>query len=158
MAFISIYLEGNLPIDPYLQTLRNIRNKLTADYFLIGGDANAWSPWWGSRVEDVRGDVLLGFIDELGLDILNRGNVPTFDTVRGTKRYTSCVDITVCSPPLTQMISDWRVVTGMITSDHNAIMYEVRREKMRMRENNNTRKYNTKKVDWDRFMGSFEIC
>lgn len=53
--FISVYFEGTEPLEPYLQTLRRLCDEVKADYYLIGGDINAWSSWWGSRTEDTRG-------------------------------------------------------------------------------------------------------
>lgn len=58
VAFFSVYFEGSEPIEPYLRTLRNMCGAIKADQYLIGGDVNAWSPWWGSRDENVRGDFI----------------------------------------------------------------------------------------------------
>ena len=54
---------------------------------LIGGDANAKSSWWGSIVEDSKGEEMSGTLEDLELQVLNTGDTPTFDTVRGGRVY-----------------------------------------------------------------------
>lgn len=55
IAFFSVYFEGTEPIEPYLQTLHCMCEKIKADHYIIGGDMNAWSSWWGSKTDDARG-------------------------------------------------------------------------------------------------------
>nr|XP_037877578.1 uncharacterized protein LOC119631162 [Bombyx mori] len=57
----------------------------------------------------MRGDQLMGTLGELGLHILNEGDVPTFDTIRGGKRYQSRVDVTFCTEDMLDLIDGWRV-------------------------------------------------
>ncbi|XP_049869337.1 uncharacterized protein LOC126369089 [Pectinophora gossypiella] len=94
VAIVSVYFEDTQPLEPYLEKLRNIMEKLNTRCVVIGGDFNAWSTWWGSVRENPRGEELRGTFDELDLHILNVGNTPTFDTIRGGKIFQSCVDIT----------------------------------------------------------------
>lgn len=65
------------------------------------GNANPRSTWSeSSTTDDQRGMVLAGALVEMGLHLLNEGNVPTFYTVRRRKVYQSHVDITTCTAGL----------------------------------------------------------
>ncbi|CAH2228095.1 jg8321 [Pararge aegeria aegeria] len=77
ICVISVYFEDSLPIEPYLTHLKMIRDKLRPKNLFIGGDANAWSTWWGSELEDHRGEAMMGVMDEMEMHILNEGNDPT---------------------------------------------------------------------------------
>lgn len=94
LALVSVYFEVNQPLTPYLDHVKKIHDKYSSNYLLIGGDVNAWSTWWGSRQENHRGAELAVFLEELDLQILNEGDEPTFETIRGGKLYMSRVDIT----------------------------------------------------------------
>ncbi|XP_048000297.1 uncharacterized protein LOC125237346 [Leguminivora glycinivorella] len=88
VTLVSIYLEcpqQNHPIGPDLNHLALIARETGSRTWIVGGDVNAKSMWWGSPVNDYRGEELSGTLDELNMSILNRGNIPTFDTVRGGK-------------------------------------------------------------------------
>ncbi|CAK1595525.1 unnamed protein product [Parnassius mnemosyne] len=152
MGVISLYLEPDLPIEPYMAHLKLILTKIGKIDVLIGGDGNAWSPWWGSVREDGRGEVLAGTLNELNLHVLNEGDTPTFDTVRGGKTYKSHVDITACSENLLQMVEDWKVDIGMTSSDHNTIIFKINSIKTSgVIIQRTTRIYNSKKVNWSQF-------
>lgn len=87
---------------------------------------------------------------------MNTGNTPTFDVYRGNRRYTSRVDVTVCSVGLAHRISNWRVNTSLVSSDHNAIMFNLELDKkLEEKRKNTTRRYNTKKAKWDQFTQEF---
>lgn len=149
----SIYFEDNTDIKPYLDQLKEIVTKAENENILVGGDANAWSIWWGSEREDERGRELHGVLEELGLHVMNSGSVPTFDTIRGGKRYKSHVDITVCSESMINHIDEWRVDTDITSSDHNAIMILIKTKKelgINIKYGS-TKIFNTRKVNWGQF-------
>ncbi|KAA5605920.1 hypothetical protein F3H15_35115, partial [Pseudomonas aeruginosa] len=83
------------------------------------------SAWWGSPNEDQRGEQMCGFLEELGLQVLNTGDIPTFDTIRGGKRYSSHVDVTACSADILDLVDGWRVEEGLTGSDHNGITFGI---------------------------------
>ncbi|XP_073967045.1 uncharacterized protein [Choristoneura fumiferana] len=86
--------------------------------------------------------------------ILNRGKIPTFDTIRGGKRYQSFVDITACSMNILDLIEDWRVEEGLTCSDHNGVVFHIKLEKSKgIGIIRTTRKYNSKKANWQEFNG-----
>lgn len=152
IALVSVYFENNQPLQPYLNKLREFLDRTRTDKTLVGGDINAWSTWWGSVREDERGDLYRGFLDEMDWHILNQGTDPTYDTVRGERLFTSCVDVTVCSPHMLKYVSDWRVDKEVTCSDHNAIAFRLDLEKApEEKRRKSTRIYNTRKANWSRF-------
>lgn len=81
LGVVSVYFEPS-------------EHKMDPQHFLIGGDINAKSLWWGSRHDDHRGEAYFSFLDAAGLHILNEGDRPTFQVVRGGVLCTSIVDVT----------------------------------------------------------------
>lgn len=156
MAVLSIYFEDSLPIDPYLDEIKRICSELKMGKLIIGGDGNAWSTWWGSVREDHRGEALAGTMDELELQILNVGDEPTFDTIRGDKEYRSHVDITACTGDLLGKVHHWKVDKGITSSDHNTITFEIKLSTPRVqRQKFSTRIYSTRKANWEEFKAEF---
>lgn len=152
LGVVSVYLEGDKEIEPYIQWMGKVIKEIGTKNLIMGGDVNAWNTWWGSERIDHRGEVLAGVIEEWDMHILNRGSEPTFDTIRGGKRFSSCVDVTVCSTNLFGHVDSWRVIEGMTSSDHNAILINLNLEKSKgMDQQKTTRIYNTKKANWSEF-------
>ncbi|CAK1588833.1 unnamed protein product [Parnassius mnemosyne] len=152
MGVVSVYLESDKPIDPYLDTIEKAVEALGTGSVIVGGDVNAWNTWWGSREADVRGIDVAAKLDELELHILNEGTEPTFDTIRGGKRFSSCVDITTCSTSLLGRVENWRLSEEITSSDHRAILFDINLEKsVGIDIERKTRKYNTKKANWSEF-------
>lgn len=151
LGVISIYLEDSLPIEPYLDHIRHIHGTLQVEKIILGGDGNAWNTWWGSVEEDRRGEELLGTLNQLNMHVLNEGTEPTFFTIRGGKIFQSHVDVTACSEAMLGRVQGWRVDKGMTSSDHNALTFSLIMEKpTQARDRGTTRKYNTKKADWEK--------
>ncbi|CAB3242627.1 unnamed protein product [Arctia plantaginis] len=119
---------------------------------IIGGDSNAKCAWWGSPVTDRRGEELRGALEDLGLCLLNRGETPTFDAIRGGVRYSSYVDITAVSSDLFGLVDDWRVREDLTNSDHNGISFTLRTRRINKNHiRQTTRVYFTKKANWVQF-------
>lgn len=152
IGVVSFYLEPNQPIEPYLDQLRKVVDELGTRHTLVGGDANAKNTWWGSSITDRRGAEMEAALDELDLQVLNRGSIPTFDTIRGNKRYSSCVDITACSSDMLALVDDWQVDEGVTSSDHNTLNFKIHLRKAKgIIINRTTRVFNTKKANWSEF-------
>ncbi|CAK1598143.1 unnamed protein product [Parnassius mnemosyne] len=106
----------------------------------------------GSRETDIRGVELAAKLDELELHTLNRGTEPTFDIIRGGKRFSSCVDITTCSTSLLGRMHNWRLSDEITSSDHRAILFDINLKKSIGTDiKRTTRMYNTKKANWNKF-------
>ena len=156
VVMISTYFEGSQDIEPYITHLKRVKEELKHPNIILGGDVNAWSTWWGSDHEDRRGEALVGALEELGLDILNVGNKPTFYVANENGIRKSIVDITTCSRSLLGKIKGWKVEEGVTSSDHNTISFKVLLKKPETtRMARSTRIYNTKKADWQKFTVEF---
>ena len=82
-------------------------------------DANSHHVIWGSSNINSRGEALLEYIASTNLDILNRGDEPTF--VTSNRR--EVIDLTLASQNLG--ISRWRVSREDSASDHRYITFEM---------------------------------
>ncbi|XP_045457958.1 uncharacterized protein LOC123668214 [Melitaea cinxia] len=152
IILVSFYFEPNLPMDSYLAHLRRVQRETGSRSIVIGGDSNAKCVWWGSPVTDRRGEELHGFLEDLGLCLLNQGETPTFDTIRGGERYSSYIDITAVSPDLLGLVDGWRVREDLTNSDHNAITFLINTKHINTNTiRHTTRKYFTKKANWAQF-------
>jgi len=109
---------------PGIQTIRRLKTdvRLKTTETLIAGDFNAWHTTWGSRYNNARGEALVDMISSLGMNILNRGNAPTFQ--RGNAE--SIVDLTLASHGLITHMANWRVSDATSLSDHNYIRFDSR--------------------------------
>uniref|UniRef100_A0A2M4CJ33 Putative reverse transcriptase n=1 Tax=Anopheles darlingi TaxID=43151 RepID=A0A2M4CJ33_ANODA len=89
---------------------------------VVGGDLNAWAEAWGSRTSSNKGIEVLEMAEQLGLTLLNRGNIPTFN---GGRRTTpSFIDVSFATRGIAED-KDWRVLDGFTNSDHEAILFHI---------------------------------
>ncbi|KAK9745950.1 Endonuclease-reverse transcriptase [Popillia japonica] len=102
-------------IDIVLISEPNVKISLYHNYF------NSKSPMWGSPITDARGELLVEWAAELGLNALNLGDEPTFE--RGNSK--SHIDITWASEAMTRHIHEWNVLSGEVFTYHNYIYFEV---------------------------------
>lgn len=117
----SAYLDRNLSVTPDWM-LRIISYAQARDFPLLGGlDSNAHHTMYDKRT-DQRGRDLVDFLFDNSVSIVNHGNTPTFDTLAGTRRRSSVIDLTVshCLD-----VSNWRVDTRYNGSDHNSIFFDI---------------------------------
>lgn len=152
ITVVSFYFEPDpKPIQPYLEQLKKIEQKF-GRRLIMGGDANAKSAWWGSAVVDDRGEDVAGALEDMGLQVLNEGSIPTFDTIRGNKTYSSFIDVTACTSDILSLIEGWKVEVGVTSSDHNTILFEINLTKAKgINIARTTRMYNSKKANWGQF-------
>jgi hypothetical protein len=96
ILLISVYWDITFPNIP--TTLTNaITEAISKQYqILIGIDANAHHPAWGSPDTNSRGAQLESFLTNFNLHILNEGTTPTFTR----KNCATHIDITIASQPL----------------------------------------------------------
>ena len=107
MLLVSGYLDINLGVVPaWLIKIINYSNKKKYP-ILFGLDTNAHSTLYGP-VSNTRGEELEEFIVTNGLNTVNVGETPTFETIRGGKLITSFIDVTL-TYKLTNSIKDWWV-------------------------------------------------
>ena len=72
-----------------------------------------------------RGEMLEEFISESNLMIVNRGAKATFES----SRYSSIIDITLCTKNMVRRIKDWKVSDQHVFSDHKRIRFTLSLEK-----------------------------
>ena len=88
-------------------------------HLIVGCDANSHHTSWGSTNINNRGESLLNYMMANGLDIMNRGNKPTFIT--SNKRVV--IDITIATVYAGNFIKDWHVTEEVSCSDHRYICF-----------------------------------
>jgi hypothetical protein len=86
---------------------------------VVGCDSNAHHNVWGSNNCNRRGDALVEFLNYTNLEILNRGNEPTFCS--GGKL--EVIDITLGPLRLLESIIGWEVSSEPSLSDHRHILF-----------------------------------
>jgi hypothetical protein len=91
-------------------------------YLVVGCDFIALHSVWGSTNCNSRGEDLLEFLNTTNLEILNRGNVPTFCSGGRSE----VIDITLGSFRLLEGIISWEVSSEPSPSDHRHILFTLR--------------------------------
>ncbi|CAG4932972.1 unnamed protein product [Parnassius apollo] len=126
---------------------------MNASDYIIAGDVNAKSVWWGCDADDKRGSQIMETVAELNLEILNTDSNPTFAVYRMGKLCSSIIDITVCSASLINKIKNWRVDETFSTlSSHKPILYELNPQNFTPQKTiTSTRKFDTRKANWEVF-------
>jgi hypothetical protein len=87
----------------------------------VGCDANSHHTSWGSININNRGEYMFNYIMANGLDIMNRGNRPTFVT---SKRQ-EVIDVTIATVYAGNCIKNWHVTEEVNCSDHRYIRFTV---------------------------------
>jgi hypothetical protein len=82
--------------------------KLNNIHFIIGCDANAHNIAWGSNDTRNQGEYLLDFINSNNIEILNKGNYPTYRH-EGLNRE-EVIDLTLCTTFLKPKICNWQKI------------------------------------------------
>lgn len=123
VAIYSVYVSPNTTLEFLAAVLSDVREDIRGrDRAVVAGDLNAWAVEWGSRATNHRGRIVLDFIAEVDLLLLNEGGTPTFER-RGA---TSCIDITMVTQSLGSSVVKWTVSESYTGSDHNALIWEIR--------------------------------
>lgn len=122
--FCSCYAPPRWSLEEFERMLDSLSmTLLNKKPVVIGGDLNAWSELWGSRLTNPRGQCTLESLAKLNVDNVNEGSVSTFH--RDGRE--SIVDVTFCSPSLKDGMN-WRVCESFTASDHRAIRFTVGRK------------------------------
>ena len=119
----SAYLPYDAPDGPPSQELNRLVEhcERKGEQLILGCDANAHNTVWGSSDTNRRGEQLLNFLVDKRLDILNRGDSPTFFNARRRE----IIDITICSMDIRARVRNWEVAADITMSDHNAITFSI---------------------------------
>ena len=121
LLLVSGYCDAKLPmVQDWLTKIMEYVNTRNCKV-VFGLDSNAHSELYGHET-DSRGEILEEFIFVNNLDIENRGDVPTFSTLRRDTLATSYIDITLSK---NVNVVDWFVDESFNHSDHNTLSYEI---------------------------------
>lgn len=115
---------------------------------IIGMDANAKSPVWGSPTEDRRGKRLTEMFEKTGLHVVNDGEIPTFDGPNGQ----SYIDVTATTFRTATQCNSWNIPDIESLSDHRYIEWMITGENHDQDRRPPTG-FCTKKADWAIFEG-----
>ena len=88
-------------------------------YLIVGCDSSAHHAAWGRTNCNGRGEALMVFLNSSSLEILNRGNIPTFCS--GNRK--EVIDITLGSYRLIESINGWDISSEPSLSDHKHILF-----------------------------------
>lgn len=116
----SVYLPYDSVVHPTPE-FQKIADLAAVSETIIGCDANSHHILWGSTDCNERGKLLVDFLSRTNLNIINKGTVPTFVT----KSRREVLDITLATPGMTDMISNWMVPNAASLSDHRWISFGV---------------------------------
>jgi len=139
----SAYLAGDEPIPHQALIDLSTLCHRTKSELIIGFDANAHHVIWGSTDTNQRGSELLELLTQQNWHLLNQGCCPTFVTAVRSE----VLDITICTPGLCKIITDWKVSDQHMLSDHRMLEFSVQKAKVEQRWTRNVRKTN-----WDQYV------
>lgn len=110
-----VYLEPHLGIT--MHELEDLLEQLPKPYLIVG-DFNAHSSFWGSDKTDTRGQVIEDLILSNNLCLLNTGK-PTYCSPSSGKM--SCIDLSFSSPSIFTDLK-WDVLDNPYGSDHLPVL------------------------------------
>ena len=126
-VLVSLYLDINTEVQPgWLDKLMEMIDGKGYPV-IMGVDSNAHSGLYGTDT-NARGNDFEDFVLQYGLNIENRGTIPTFEVPRGNKLVQTHIDVTL-SRGLPSRVHGWRVDRKYNASDHNTIYFEVENNK-----------------------------
>jgi hypothetical protein len=119
----SAYLPYDSDEPPPSNEVRDIIEHCQSrkNQLVVGCDANAHHILWGSTGTNPRCDSLMEFLVSSNLNILNRGNEPTF-VVRNWKEV---VVLTLGTNKIGDLVSNWHVSDEPSLSDHGYISFQI---------------------------------
>ena len=119
----NIYFNDDADIN--VNSLNNLFSSIPSPKLILG-DFNAKHPNWGSPVSDPRGDIVLDFILNNNLYLLNDGS-PTF--YRASQDQYSHLDLTFCTNNISNKFS-WETYHDRLSSDHFPIFITFKTNKL----------------------------
>jgi exonuclease III len=151
ILLMSSYCSPNESLDSKLNNIQKVLNESEIKNIVICMDSNSHSKVWYDRHDDNRGDQINEFLAQNNLILLNNNeNKPTFESNVGQ----SSIDLTIISPEMIGLITDWDVLDEETTSDHKYISFKLN-EKFEKTKYKSTLKYITKDADWERLTIDF---
>lgn len=108
-------------------------------HLIYGCDANAYHNFWGSKISNKRGEEMFEFMSANNLEIINKGDTPTYQTSKELQPNTltlieSHIDLTIATPFISEKIIEWKVNTETTNSDHNYITFNLQNLQYELRK------------------------
>jgi hypothetical protein len=94
------------------------RNKLQ---LILGCDSNAHHIMWGSMDINPRGECLMEYLVTTNVNILNKGNEPTF-VISNRKEV---IHLTLGTDKVGDLVTNWHASNVISLSDHRYIVFQV---------------------------------
>ncbi|KAK9296725.1 hypothetical protein QLX08_009339 [Tetragonisca angustula] len=117
---VSAYFQHCERIEPYLQHIDSLLRPLQGKHIILCMDSNANSVVWNSKHTDLKGEALEELISQH--QTANRDSKTcTFDNIHGQDNS----DVTLASSSCYRKLTDWTVHSGLTTSDHNLITFNI---------------------------------
>lgn len=88
---------------------------------IIGTDSNSHHIIWNSSNINLRGEQLVQFLMKSNLMVMNSGRKPTFVNTNREE----CLDITLASSEISELIHSWKVTDLETFSDHRLIKFSL---------------------------------
>lgn len=148
---VSGYSQLTTDNSPFLEQIQSIIDTLPNTPIIFSLDANSKSEAWGNPFEDPNGCNMREFIASNSLYLLNNGDHATFSVIRGRTLRESFIDLTFCTGSIVRQIHSWAVLLEESTSDHRYITYEIESSRPTADTTILSRRYNTRKADWQLF-------
>jgi hypothetical protein len=88
---------------------------------IAGCDASAHHIIWGSTDINPKGECLMDYLVSTNLNILNKGNKPTF-VISDRKEV---IDLTLGTDKIGDLVTNWHVSDEISMSDHRYVVFQV---------------------------------
>ena len=144
----SVYMDiyNNQVINSKLKRLTKfcIQNDFA---LVVLTDCNSHSTLWNMPHTNARGRIMEGFIAETGLQVLNQGNEVTFHR----EGVGTIVDVTLASPNMLPLVSNWAIQNICPSSDHLAAQMVIKLDAIETEY-----KWNLHRTNWEGFYFDIE--
>ena len=119
LVVCSAYLSYDSEDPPPSRELEELVQYCESENLIMGCYPNAHHAAWGSTNYNGRGEALMEFLNSSSLEILNRGNMPTFCS----GNIQEVIDITLRSYRLLESTNGWEVSSEPSLSDYRYILF-----------------------------------
>lgn len=143
----SLYLPPGEVIER--EQLQNLLEQLPKP-FVILGDMNAHHPmWYDTRPVNERGDIIVDFITENDIALLDKNKMTSIWKVDKTFSH---IDLSICSTELLTRFH-WDVYEEPLNSDHFPILIKSET----IRNQGSSERWLTEKANWEKYRKSTEV-
>ncbi|KAH9501565.1 hypothetical protein DERF_012406 [Dermatophagoides farinae] len=129
-----------------LLLVENLISTYSSYPIIVTGVFNSHHQTWGNGFNDERGRLIMDFICQMNLTLLNDGST-TFDNFR----HESAIDLTIINQHALNFVSNWKTEDLISGSDHHLISFYYG-STISIYPKSLTRKYYTKNIDWSSFI------